>query len=74
MWIKKLKSPVTIQKKKRPLKERAKQVVMYINPDAHDQLKMLSIQEKKELNSLYTEALNMLFKAKKLPQIAIPND
>lgn len=45
-----------------------------IGCDVHDQLKMLSIQETKELNSLYTEALNMLFKVKKLLQIATPND
>lgn len=67
-------APITTQEKKRPLKERAKQVVMYIHPDAHDQLRMLSIKEKKELNTLYIEALDMLFKAKQLPQIATPDD
>jgi hypothetical protein len=47
---------------------------MYIHSDAHDQLRMLSIKEKKELNTLYIEALNMLFKAKQLAQIAEPDD
>jgi len=68
------KAATTTQEKKRPLKERAKQVMMYIHPDAHDQLRMLSIKEKKELNTLYIEALDMLFKAKQLPQIATPDD
>ena len=68
------RAAITAQEKKRPLKERAKQVMMYIHPDAHDQLRMLSIKEKKELNTLYIEALDMLFKAKQLPQIATPDD
>ena len=59
-------------KRKRPLKERAKQMILYVRPDAHKQLKQLAASEDVQLNDLVVEALNLLFKDRQLPQIAEP--
>lgn len=62
------------RKKKRPLKERSKQMVVYINPEAHKQLRQLAASEERLLNDLTVEALNLLFKARQLPQVAAPSE
>lgn len=61
-----VKETTTEPVKKRTLKERGKQVIMIINKSAHDDLKVLAIKEDKQLNDLYVEAINLLFKKRKL--------
>jgi len=66
--------PISIKQKRRPLKERAKQIIVYAHPDAHAQLKQLAASVRVQLNDLTVEALNLLFKARQLPQIALPDE
>ena len=60
--------------KGKPLKERAKQMICYVNPRAHKQLKQLALSEDKQLNGLLVEAINLLFRSRQLPQIAEPDE
>ena len=60
--------------KGRSLKERAKQMICYVNPSAHKQLKQLALSEEKQLNDLLIEAINLLFRNRQLPQIAEPDE
>lgn len=60
--------------KGKPLKERAKQMICYVNPKAHKQLKQLALAEDKQLNDLAIEAINLLFRSRQLPQIAEPDE
>jgi predicted HicB family RNase H-like nuclease len=60
--------------KGKPLKERAKQMICYVNPRAHKQLKQLALSEEKQLNNLLVEAINLLFRSRQLPQIAEPDE
>lgn len=44
------------------LKERAKQLSVYLEPAVHDQLRDLAYTERTKIHSLMLEALDMLFK------------
>lgn len=60
--------------KKRPLKQRAKQMIAYINPGAHKQLKQLALQKDVQMNDLAVDAFNLLFQKEGLPQNAKPEE
>jgi hypothetical protein len=46
----------------RPLKERAKQMSVYLEPAVHDQLRDIAHAERKKMHSLILEGLDLLFK------------
>jgi hypothetical protein len=46
----------------RPLKERAKQMSLYLEPAVHDQLRDIAHAERKKMHALILEGLDLLFK------------
>jgi hypothetical protein len=46
----------------RPLKERAKQMSVYLEPAVHDQLRDIAHAERKKMHALMLEGLDLLFK------------
>ena len=47
-------------------------MIVYLNPAAHMQLKLLAAKEDRQINELATEAFNLLFRSRQLPQNAEP--
>ena len=47
-----------------------KQIIVRVSEEAHYQLKKLALEERSQIQSLATEALNDLFKKYKVPPIA----
>ena len=53
-----------------PSRRGKKSFTLYVDPDVHDQLKLLSLQTRTPMQKLGIEALNLLFKLHKKPPIA----
>ena len=53
-----------------PSRRGKKSWTLYVDPEAHDQLKLLSLQTRKSMQDLGVEALNLLFKVYDKPPIA----
>ena len=56
------------------LKERAKQLSVYLEPPVHDQLRDIAYTERTKIHQLMLEALDLLFKARGALSIAQLNE
>lgn len=57
-------SPAASQAKRATLKQRAKQLSVYLEPPVHDQLRDIAYTERTKIHQLMLEALDLLFKAR----------
>jgi hypothetical protein len=57
-----LPAPYLAADRQRPLKERAKQMSLYLEPAVHDQLRDIAHAERKKMHALMLEGLDLLFK------------
>jgi len=58
------------QAKRATLKQRAKQLSVYLEPPVHDQLRDIAYTERTKIHQLMLEALDLLFKARGALSIA----
>lgn len=58
------------QLKRATLKQRAKQLSVYLEPPVHDQLRDIAYTERTKIHQLMLEALDLLFKARGALSIA----
>lgn len=56
--------PPAGQNRRGTLKQRAKQLSVYLEPSVHDQLRDLAYTERTKIHQLMLEALDLLFKAR----------
>lgn len=62
------------QNKRGTLKQRAKQLSVYLEPAVHDQLRDIAYTERTKIHQLMLEALDLLFKARGSLSIAQLSD
>lgn len=58
----------SVDKKKEPVNS-VKKIITVVSPEAHYQLKKLSVEQRSQIQTLVKEALNDLFTKYKLPPI-----
>lgn len=63
------KHPVNIDSTKDPKINISKKIITSVSPEAHYQLKRLSVEQRSQIQTLVKEALNDLFTKYKLPPI-----